>query len=197
MDGDRWRQRACPQKPREPFPCPAPTIRSPIEPVPPAALDLTQETTQAVRVPGDPVVPVVPSKLLSELAMLLAYWRMAVPAAPPSDPRDRPTQAICGGLLLDHPVPAPGFRPVVGKAQQIERPPSSGGRGVPRLRVPWLAKVDQSSLLVERRLELPGHVNQNCRLRQGAEAPVQHRASRRRECDEARRGGPCNAARTC
>src|SRR5207302_6982265 len=98
-------------------------------------------------VPGDPVVPVVPSKLLSELAMLLAYWRMAVPAAPPSDPRDRPTQAICGGLLLDHPVPAPGFRPVVGKAQQIERPPSSGGRGVPRLRVPWLAKVDQSSLL--------------------------------------------------
>ena len=82
MDGNRWRQRARPQKLRKPFPRPAPTIRSPVEPVPPAALDLTQETTQAVRVPGDPVVPVVPPELLSQLTVLFAYWRMAVLAAP-------------------------------------------------------------------------------------------------------------------
>ncbi len=96
VDGDRWRQRARTQILPKPFPRPAPTIRSPIEPVPPATLDFAQEATQAVRVPGDPVVPVVPPELLSQLTVLSAYWRMAVLAAPPSDPRDRPTQAIRG-----------------------------------------------------------------------------------------------------
>ena len=128
MDGDRWRQRARPQELREPFPRPAPTIRAPIEPVAPAPLDLIQEASEALRVAGDPVVPVVPPQLPSELAMLLAYWRMAVLAAPPSDPGDRPTQAIGGRLLLDHPVPTPGFRPVVGEAQQIERSATRGVR---------------------------------------------------------------------
>ena len=59
MNGDRRRQRVCTHVLREPFPRPMPTIRSPIEPVAPAPLDLVQKSTQGVRVPGDPVVPVV------------------------------------------------------------------------------------------------------------------------------------------
>src|ERR1700738_2105389 len=107
MNRDRWRQRARPQIPRKPFPGPWPTIGSPIEPVAPATLDLAQKATQAIRVPGDPVVPVVPPQLLLELPVLLAYWRVAMLAAPPPYSRDRPTQAMRGCLLLDHPVPSP------------------------------------------------------------------------------------------
>src|SRR5437870_280873 len=147
MDRDRRRQRVRPQIPCEPFPRPPPTIRSPIEPVPPATLDLAQKTTQAIRVPGDPVVPVVPPQLQIECPTLLTYWRMAVLAAPPPYSADRPTQAIRGRLLLDHPVPMPRLRPVVGEAQQVERSPSRGFRWPTRTTSPWRTEVDQSGLL--------------------------------------------------
>src|SRR5438034_1070963 len=78
--------------------------------------------------------------------MLLAYWRMAVLTAPPSNPCDRPTQAIRGCPLLDHPVPTSGFRPIVGEAQQIERSSTWMGRPT-RVTSSRSAEVDQSGLL--------------------------------------------------
>ncbi len=114
----------------------------------PAALDRLVEVVKHSRVPGDPVVPVVPSQLQRKRSMLLAYWRMAVLAAPPTDLADRPIQAICGCLALDHPVPTPGLRPVMGEAQQIECPTATRGqRIIVRLSFPWLVEVDQSGLL--------------------------------------------------
>ena len=69
----------------------------------PAAFDGLQEVIEHLRVPGDPVVPVVPSQLLSKLPMLLAHRRMAMFTAPPTNTSDRPSQAIRGCLPLDHP----------------------------------------------------------------------------------------------
>jgi hypothetical protein len=94
----------------------------------PAALDRLQEVIEHLRVPGNPVVPVVPAQLLSKRLVLLANRRVAMVTAPPTDTGDRPTQAIRGCLPLDHPVPTSGLRPIVSKAQQIERPPTPGGR---------------------------------------------------------------------
>src|SRR5438128_11724992 len=56
---------------------------------------------------------------------------------------------------------------------------------------------DESLTLVERRSELPVMSIRTAALRRRTEAPVQHRAPRRWECDETGRGGPSNAARTC
>ncbi len=112
----------------------------------PAALDRLQEVIEHLRVPGDPVVPVVPSQLQSKRPMLLAHRRVAMCAAPPTNAGDRPTQAIRGCLPLDHPEPAPRPRPIMGEAQQIERLPSRDGRRVTRPSSPRLAEVDQSGL---------------------------------------------------
>src|SRR5215831_17004945 len=79
--------------------------------------------------------------------MLDAHWSMAMRAAPPSNTSDRPTQAVRGRFPLDHPEPAPGYRPIMGKAQQVERPPTWRSRCVARLTSPRLAEVDQSGLL--------------------------------------------------
>src|SRR6266545_5153546 len=70
MNGDRWRQRVYTHVLRKPFPRPTPTIRSPIEPVAPAPLDLVQKAAQGVRVFGDPVIPVVAPQLLRKLPVL-------------------------------------------------------------------------------------------------------------------------------
>ena len=94
----------------------------------PAVLDGLQEVIEHLRVPGDSVIPVMPSQLQSERLMLLGHRRMAMLTAPPSDTGDRTTQAIRGCLPLDHPVPTPGLRPVMSEAQQIERPTTTGGR---------------------------------------------------------------------
>src|SRR5690349_20382763 len=146
MDADRWRQRVDPHVPRKPCPRPRPTIRSPIEPVAPAPLDLVHKTAQRVRVPGDPVIPVVPLQLLRELPVLFAYWRMAMLAAPPSDAGDRPAKTIRGRLLLDHPVPTPRLRPVIGEAQQIKCSPARPFGWSLRVAPSRRAEVDQSGL---------------------------------------------------
>jgi hypothetical protein len=57
--------------------------------------------------------------------------------------------------------------------------------------------IGDSGTGVERRSELPVMSIRTAALRRRTEAPVQHRAPRRWECDETGRGGPSNAARTC
>src|SRR5437870_612339 len=106
-------------------------LGSPIEPIVPAPFDRPQEAVEHPRVSGDPVILVMPSELLSQLSVLLASWQMAVLTAPPTDPCDRPSEAVRGCLQLDHPVPSPGLRPIMGEAQQIERPPTRGFRRLP------------------------------------------------------------------
>src|ERR671936_844759 len=68
-------------------------------------------------------------------------------ASPLSNASDRPTQAIFGCFPLDHPEPPPGPRPVMGKAQQVERLLTRSACRVTRLGSPRLAEVDQSGLL--------------------------------------------------
>src|SRR4051794_36655742 len=72
---------------------------------------------------------------------------MAMFATPPSDASYRPAQTVRGCFPLDHPVPTPGLCPKMGKAQQIERPPTRGLRRPTRAASPRRTKVDQSGLI--------------------------------------------------
>jgi hypothetical protein len=69
-----------------------------------SATEPPARTEQHPRVPGDPVVLVVPARLQGQLSVLVNEWQRTMIAAPLSDPSDRPTQTIRGCLPLDQRV---------------------------------------------------------------------------------------------
>src|SRR6202165_4562614 len=122
-------------------------LGAPVEPVMPAALGRLQKAHEHQRVTGYTVILIVPAQLERQLTVLLAHWHMAMFAAPPSDTSDRPAKAVGGCFPLDHPIPTPGLCPKMGKAQQIERPPTRGLRWPTRATASRRTEVDQSGLI--------------------------------------------------
>ena len=64
----------------------------------------------------------MPAKLKSKRVALLFDRHVAMRATPPLNTRNCPAKTVGSRFLLDHPVPTPGLRPIVGETQQVERP---------------------------------------------------------------------------
>src|SRR5439155_15819200 len=90
-------------------------------PLAPSMLDLPQEASEGLRVPGNSVVPVVAPELLCEGTLLIAEWLMAEMATPVVNAAQCPTEPVAGRLALDRPLPSPAGRPIVGETEQVER----------------------------------------------------------------------------
>ena len=78
----------------------------------PSHLRQTRTTFRGVferfEVPGDPVVPEVPSQLLRERLLLLLDGVVPMESAPLGDSLERPAQTVAGRLPLHHPLTLAG-----------------------------------------------------------------------------------------
>ncbi len=59
---------------------------------------------------------------MSKRIALLFDRHVAMSATPLLNTRNCPAKTVGSRFLLDHPVPTPGPRPIVGETQQVERP---------------------------------------------------------------------------
>src|SRR5467141_518966 len=107
-------QDACPREwialPQLPHAVPrhACPLRAATEPLAPDAHDLFAEVFEGFEVPGDPVVPEVPSQLLRERLLLLLDRVVPMESAPLGDSLERPAQTVAGRLPLHHPLTLAG-----------------------------------------------------------------------------------------
>jgi len=83
-------------------------LRAATEPLAPDAHDLFAEVFERFEVPGDPVVPEVPSQLLRERLLLLLDRVVPMESAPLGDSLERPAQTVAGRLPLHHPLTLAG-----------------------------------------------------------------------------------------
>jgi hypothetical protein len=98
----RW-QRIPPLQEREAVPCDVRRLGAAGKPLLPETLDAEPEAVERTRVPGYPVVPEVPPKLLAQRAPLLPDRKVPVRAAPPPDCDERAAEPVRRRLALDRP----------------------------------------------------------------------------------------------
>src|SRR6266568_1918593 len=99
-----------------------PPLRATSQPLVPDALDRLAKATEGSRVPGDAVVPVMPTKLRVEIPLLHPNWLVAVPSAPVGNALDRSRESTRGCSPLDGPLPPKSAAPVMREPEEVERP---------------------------------------------------------------------------
>jgi hypothetical protein len=90
------------------------------QPLVPDAFHLVEEAHERRRVPGDAVVPVVPSELLLQGVLLDAKWLVAVAATPSGDTPEGAGEPVRSGSSLDGPFSPLGAAPVMREPEEIK-----------------------------------------------------------------------------
>ena len=119
MNGPRRWQSEAPHHPVEALPIHS-TLGAPSEPLLPNFSHLVNETPEGLRVPGNPVVPVVPSKRLAEVLVLLSERLVTEHATPFRHSLERPRESALGGGSLDDPRAFAALPPVMVEAEEVE-----------------------------------------------------------------------------